>query len=131
MTEAELQAAREKTEWVRTTYLWKTAHIKDYEPTQANDDRLAAYFNAHQLPLTYHSLEKAFAALKAQGERYVAEKQLPDLPEVPGMNPKIFTVSDINNMDRERYKRLYFGPHKDQFRARVAEIIHRAKAEQE
>jgi hypothetical protein len=56
-----------------------------------------------------------------------AEEELPPLPEVPGMNPKIFTVNDINNMDPERYKKLYFGSTKAQFRARVTEILRRAK----
>src|SRR6267154_2160342 len=108
MTEEQLLAERAKTEWVRTTYLWKQAHLKDYEPTEANDNKLAAYFTAHQLPLSYESLEKAFAALKAQSENFVTEKELPPLPEVPGMNTKIFTVFDINDMDPSRYRKLYF-----------------------
>lgn len=126
-----VQAEQSKTEWVRTTYLWKQDHLKDYEPTEANYNKLAAYFNANQLPLTYQSLEKAFVALKAQGARFVAEKELPPLPEVPGMGePQIFTPSDITDMPPERYKKLYFGRSSVQFRARITEILRRAKEEE-
>ncbi len=83
---------------------------------------------AHQLPLSYESLETAFAALKAQGETFVTKKELPPLPEVPGVKDLPNSMSDINCMG-ERFKKLYFGPHKDQFRARVNEILRRAREE--
>jgi hypothetical protein len=131
MTEEELLKERAKTEWVRTIYMWKSARVKDYEPTKENDDKIAAYFKAHQLELTYANLEKAFVELKKQGESFKAKKELPDLPETPKGVPLVHSMSDVNSLSPEEYKRAYFGPHQIQFRARVNEIIRRAKAENE
>lgn len=126
MTEQELQAERLKVEWIRTTYLWKTAHIKDYEPTQANDDKLAAYFNAHQLPLTYQSLEQAFAALRARGETFVTAP--PEIDEflaypLPGYMPNIRNKADINRVPREKFTKFMTGKDKAAWQARVKFIL--------
>lgn len=134
MTEAELQAAREKTEWVRTTYLWKTAHVKDYEPTEENDNKLAAYFTDNQLPLSYASLEKAFAALKAQGETFVVVP--PDVDEflaypLPSYMPNIRTKGDINQVPHETFKKLMTGKDKKAWQARVKFILSQPPEDEE
>ena len=143
MTEQELQAEKDKTAGARITFEF-LKHLLRYNivfsQCQENSDALSVYLGEKNLSWSLPNLVNGYNELTARGHKFVLEtlappepvkKELPPLPEVPGMNPKIFTVSDINNMDRERYKKLYFGPHKDQFRARVAEIIRRAKAENE
>jgi hypothetical protein len=102
--------------------------LKDYEATKENDDKIAAYFKAHQLELSYANLEKAFRELKAQGVSFVPEEVEEPLPEVPGMGePQIFTMSDVNAMSPERKRKLMRGQFGEQFAARVVEIHRRAK----
>jgi hypothetical protein len=127
MTEQEMQLAVARAEGSRIVYEWMSRH-PEFDRSPENSEKIGEFLKIHQLVLSDENLEKAYAALKAKGVSFTAPIEKEPLPEVP-MNPKIFTVSDINNMDRERYKKLYFGPHSAQFRARVNEIIHRAKEE--
>jgi hypothetical protein len=116
---------------------WLLRHTKDYDQSEESSKKIGDFLKDHSLVLSLENLELAFKELTAKGVKFTTdsgpsasgEHLLEDLPEVPGMNPKIFTVTDINNMDPERYKKLYFGATKAQFRARVTEILRRAKEE--
>jgi hypothetical protein len=128
MTEEQLLAEKEKTEWIRTIYYWKRAHLKDYEVTPEHDEKIVAYFNANQLPLTYESLDKAFVALKAQGETFVTVP--PEIDEflaypLPKYMPDIRTKGDINRVPHEDYKKFMTGKHKVAWQARVNFIQNR------
>jgi hypothetical protein len=140
-TQEELEVEKQRTEGSRVAFdflKWLLAHGIVFRQCQENSDAISSYLREKHLDFTFPSAVAAYNALTERGHRFLldklappaaAEEELPDLPEVPGMNPQIFTVSDINNMDRERYKKLYFGPHSAQFRARVTEIMRRAKEE--
>jgi hypothetical protein len=128
MTEQEMQLAVARAEGSRIVYEWMTRH-PEFDRSPENSEKIGEFLKTHQLVLSDENLEKAHAALKSKGVVFTAPVEEEPLPEVPGMNPKIFTVSDINNMDRERYKKLYFGPHAEAFRLRVAEIVRKAKEE--
>jgi hypothetical protein len=112
-------------------------HSKDYDQSEESSKKIGDFLKEHSLVFSLENLEIAFKKLTEQGVTFIksapdtsSEHLLEDLPEVPGMNPKIFTASDVNRMDPERYKKLYFGPHAAQFRARVTEILRRAKEEE-
>ncbi len=113
-------------------------HSKDYDQSEERSKKIADFLKEHNLAFSLESLERAFKELTAKGVTFTAaatpsasgEHLLENLTEVPGMNPKIFTVSDINRMDPERYKKLFFGSTSAQFRARVNEILRRAKEEE-
>jgi hypothetical protein len=96
------------------------------------------YLREKNLSFSFPNCVTAYNELTKRGHRFLLDKltppvaveaELPPLPEVPGMNPKIFTMTDIEALKSERYKKLYFGPNAAQFRARVNEIIRRAKEE--
>src|SRR5712692_189495 len=114
------------------------SHTKDYDQSEESSKKIGDYLKEHSLVLSLENLELAFKQLTKQGVTFTTaarpsasgEHLLEDLPEVPGMNPKIFTVSDVNRMDPERYKKLYFGSTSAQFRARVTEILRRANEEE-
>jgi hypothetical protein len=138
MTNEELQVENERTrarlagEEISLRFMKR--HITDFDRSPESSQKIADYMKEQSLAFTDENLEKSFQALRAQGVTFTTsrpegfgEHLLENLPEVPGMSPKIFTMSDINRMDPERYKKLYFGPHAAEFRARTNEIIRRAK----
>jgi hypothetical protein len=139
MTEEELMKERARTEGARISYEFMKRHLTDYDRSERSAKILGDELKARGLDLSLDNLEKVFVDLKARGVSFTnaasapaapsasGEQTLEGLPEVLGMNPQVFTVADINNMDRERYKKLYFGPQSAAFRARVNEIIRRAK----
>src|ERR1700686_1553067 len=113
---------------------WLLANGIVFRQCAENSAAIDAYQREKGRGFSLESCIEAFNELTKRGHRFlldnvappvVAGEDLPPLPEVPGMNPKIFTVSDVNSMDRERYNKLYFGPHKIEFRARVDEILRR------
>jgi hypothetical protein len=113
---------------------WLLRHTKDYDQSEESSKKIGDYLKQHSLVLSLENLELAFKKLTEQGVTFTKSEPsasgdhlLEGLPEVPGMNPKSFTVSDINNMDPQRYKKLFFGSTSVQFRARVNEILRRAK----
>ena len=127
MTEEQLLAERAKTEWVRTIYLWKQDHLKDYVPTKENDDKIAAYFKAHQFELSYANLEKAFVELKAQGETFTTkpEEELSVLAPVPAYMNGIRTSKDIRDLPPETFRKWRKGPDRDAFFKRLETIKQR------
>ena len=137
-TQEELEIEKGRTEGARITFeflKWLFAYGIVFKQCPENSDAISSYLQERSLDWTLPNAVEAYNALTKRGHRFVVETLAPiekeeePLPEVPGMNPQIFTVSEINSMSPERYKKLYFGPSSVQFRARVAEIIRRAKEE--
>jgi hypothetical protein len=120
---------------------WLLANGIVFRQCQENSAAIDKYLKEKNLVFSLESCIEAYNELTKRGHRFllnkleapaVAEKELPPLPPVPGMGePQIFTVSDINRMPPERYRKLY-GPSNNPnlpFRARVNEILRRAKEE--
>ena len=139
-TSEELEIEKQRTEGSRVAFdflKWLLAHGIVFRQCQENSDAISSYLREKTLDFTLPNAVEAYNALTKRGHKFLldrleppaaAEEELPPLPEVPGMgNPPIFTMSEINSMSPERYKKLYFGAHAAEFRARVAEIIRRAK----
>jgi hypothetical protein len=140
-TSEELEVEKQRAEGSRVAFdflKWLLAHGIVFRQCQENSDAISSYLREKNLDFTLPNATEAYNALVKRGHKFVletlappapVEKEEEPLPEVPGMNPQIFTVSDINAMDKDRYKKLYFGSSATQFRARVNEIIRRAKEE--
>ncbi len=136
-TEQELELREAKLIGKEIVAEFLVRHSKDYDQSEESSKKIGDYLKEHSLVFSLENLEIAFKKLTELGVTFTksepgasGEHLLEDLPEVPGMNPKIFTASDVNRMDSERYKKLYFGSTKAQFRARVTEILRRAKEEE-
>ena len=136
MTPEELAAKEARLLGQEISWRFMKRHLSDYDRSEESAKKIQEFLKEHSLEFSEENLERAFKELRAAGVSFTstsgaasAEEELPPLPEVPGMNPQIFTMGDINDMDHERYKRLYFGSTSAQFRARVAEIIRREKEE--
>jgi hypothetical protein len=117
---------------------WLLSYGIVFRQCAENSAAIDAYLKEKNLVFSLEACVGAYNELSKRGHKFlldklappvVAEEELPPLPEVPGMSPKIFTLSDVNSMDPERYRTLYHGSTKAQFRARVNEIIRRAKEE--
>jgi len=117
---------------------WLVGYGILFKQCAENSAAIDAYLREKNLVFSLDNCIDAYNELTKRGHRFLLDKlappvaveeELPPLPEVPGMKSPIFTMSDIDNIETERYKRLYFGPHAVQFRARVNEIIRRAKEE--
>ena len=120
---------------------WLLANGIVFRQCQENSAAIDGYLKEKGLVFSLESCIEAYNQLTSRGHRFlldklappvVAEEELPPLPEVPGMGePQIFTVSDITRMPAERYRKLYGTTHAPNlaFRARVNEILRRAKEE--
>jgi hypothetical protein len=141
-TTEELEIEKQRTEGARVTFeflKWLLQHGIVFKQCQENSDAISAYLQEQHLNWTLPNAVEAYNSLVKRGHKFVletlappapVEKEEEPLPPVPGMGePQIFTLSDVNNMSSERYRTLYHGSTKAQFRARVAEIIRRAKEE--
>jgi hypothetical protein len=130
-TEQELLEREAKVAGQEIAHRFMNKHLKDYDQSRGSAKKIGDYMKANGLEFSEENLERAFQALTAQGVSFVAEppeEELPPLPEVPGMGlPAINDKFDLDEMSPERYKKLYFGPHAAQFRARVDEILRRAR----
>jgi len=136
-TEQELELREAKLIGKEIVAEFLVRHSKDYDQSEASSKKIGDYLKEHSLVFSLENLEIAFKKLTEQGVTFMksapeasGEHLLENLPEVPGMSPKIFTVSDINRMDPQRYKKLFFGSTSAQFRARVDEILRRAREEE-
>ena len=133
-TEQELEIEKNRTEGSRISYEFMKKHLHDYDQSERSAKFIADGLKERGLDFSVENLEKVFADLKARGVNFMSaaapikEEELPPLPGVPGMgDPQIFTPGDVARMPAERYKKLYFGSSSVQFRARVTEILKRAK----
>jgi hypothetical protein len=140
-TSEELEIEKQRTEGARISFeflKWLLAHGIVFKQCAENSAAIESYLREKNLGFTLPTAVEAYNELTKRGHKFVletlvpptsVEKELPPLPEVPGMGePQIFTATDLREMPRERYRRLYFGPHSAEFRARVNEIIRREKA---
>ncbi len=120
---------------------WLLANGIVFRQCGENSAAIDAYLKEKNLTFSLESCIEAYNELTKRGHRFLLDKlappvpveeELPPLPEVPGMHdPQIFTMDDINRMPPERYRKLYgttYAPNLP-FRARVAEIIRRAREE--
>jgi len=118
---------------------WLLTHGIVFRQCQENSAAIDAYLKEKNLVFSLESCIEAYNELTKRGHRFLldklappapAEEELPPLPDVLGMgDPQIFTPGDIHGMPQARYNRLYFGPQASQFRARVDEILRRAREE--
>jgi hypothetical protein len=127
-------------------------HLDDFIPSPRSAKALNDFLTKKGWAVDADNLEEAFRILKEQGFDFMTatvvvapvaaasskpdgsgEHLVEDLPDVPGVKNVPFTVSDINRMSPERYKKLYGTTHCPNlaFRARINEILRRARAEEQ
>lgn len=133
-TEQELLQREAKVAGQEIANRWMKKHLRDYDQSVESAKKIEDYLKANGLEFSEENLEQAFQALTAQGVSFMAapvKQELPPLPPVPNMSDPPCTMSDINRMSPERYKKFYGTTHCPNlaFRTRVAEIIKRAKEE--
>ena len=114
-------------------YAWLRHHIKDIDPCDANSGLLADWMVQHNLPFTHANLDIALVALgdklaKPAAEQTYAPTPPPAAPTlvsvapIPAYFPPMNSQSDIRKISSETYKKFFFGPQAEAFKARIAAI---------
>lgn len=113
-------------------YAWLRHHIKDVDPCDANSGLLADWMIQHNLPFTHANLDIALVALgdklaKPVVERTYFEQPVPadtldTVAPIPSYMEPLNSQSDIRRISAENYKKFFFGPQAEKFKARIQSI---------
>lgn len=128
-----LRAEREAVIQEGVAHRFLRKHLKDIEPCIATSELLGEYLASHNMAFTEENLEIAADALgdslarpshqpAFQAPPPPAAPTLDDVAPIPSYFPPMNNNADIGQIPGELYKKLFFGPQAEKFKARIAAI---------